>query len=97
MSGAEPVARPDQHGGASLEKLHSRWRLRDDDANEWIWTPRAQRRHDLSPWLEVPVPMSVQEALWRAGQLPPPYQDLNSRFAEWMEHRDWVYGLDFLL
>src|SRR3712207_954120 len=97
MSRTEPIAGPEQRGGASIESLPPRWRLRDDNANEWIWTPRAQRRHDLSTWLEVPVPMSVQEALWRAGQLPDPYRDLNSRLAEWVEHRDWVYGLDFPL
>ncbi|MDQ5866718.1 MAG: hypothetical protein M3390_13475, partial [Chloroflexota bacterium] len=95
--GVEPVAEPGQRGGNLLESLPPRWRLRDDNPNEWIWTPRAQRRHDLSTWLEVPVPMSVHEALWRAGQLPDPYRDLNSRLAEWVEHRDWVYGLDFPL
>lgn len=73
------------------------WRLRDDNPNEWTWTPRAQRRHDLSGWLPVSLPMSVQEALWRAKQLPHPYRDLNSRAAEWVEHRDWVFGLDFEL
>ncbi|HEX8220929.1 MAG TPA: glycoside hydrolase family 2 TIM barrel-domain containing protein [Chloroflexia bacterium] len=93
----EPLAVAGQHGGYSIASLPPRWRLRDDNPNEWIWTPRAQRRHDLSQWLEVPVPMSVQEALWRTGQLPHPYRDLNSRLAEWVEHRDWVYGLDFPL
>ena len=92
-----PLAGPSQHGGSSIEGLPPCWRLRDDNPNEWIWTPRAQRRHDLSQWLEVPVPMSVQEAFWRAGQLANPYRDLNSRLAEWVEHRDWVYGLDFSL
>ncbi|MDQ5822674.1 MAG: hypothetical protein M3441_00490 [Chloroflexota bacterium] len=93
--GVEQVAEAGRRGGDLLQSLPSRWRLRDDNPNEWIWTPRAQRRHDLSTWLEVPVPMSVQEALWRAGQLPDPYRDLNSRLAEWVEHRDWVYGLNF--
>lgn len=93
---ARPLFRS-QLGGSSVESLPPRWRLRDDNPNEWIWTPRAQRRHDLSEWLEVPVPMTVQEALWRAGQLPNPYRDLNSRLAEWVQHRDWVYGLDFPL
>jgi beta-mannosidase len=71
------------------------WRMRDDNANEWIWTPRAQRRHDLSDWIPVDLPMSVQEALLRANQIPDPYRDLNSRAAEWVEHRDWIFGLDF--
>lgn len=71
------------------------WRMRDDNPNEWIWTPRAERRHDLSEWLPVDLPMSVQEALWKAKHIPHPYRDLNSRAAEWIEHRDWVFGLDF--
>src|SRR5438477_12842608 len=71
------------------------WRLSDDNPNEWLWTNRAQRRHDLSDWLEVSVPTSVQAALLRAGRIPHPYRDLNSRAAEWVEHRDWVFGLDF--
>jgi beta-mannosidase len=71
------------------------WRMRDDNANEWIWTPRPQRRHDLSEWMPVDLPMSVQEALWRAGHITDPYRDLNSRTAEWVEHRDWIFGLDF--
>ncbi|MEO8286104.1 MAG: glycoside hydrolase family 2 TIM barrel-domain containing protein [Chloroflexota bacterium] len=71
------------------------WRMRDDNPNEWIWTPRVQRRHDLSTWLTVDLPESVQEALWCAGQIQHPYRDLNSRDAEWVEHRDWVFGLDF--
>src|SRR5690349_7491563 len=73
------------------------WRLYDDNPNEWIWTPRAGRRHDLSRWLPVTLPVSVQEALWGAGRLRHPYRDLHSRAAEWVEHRDWVFGCDFLL
>jgi beta-mannosidase len=69
--------------------------MRDDNPNEWIWTPRGRRRHDLSRWQPVKLPTSVQEALWRAGRIPNPYRDLNSRAAEWVEHRDWVFGLDF--
>lgn len=34
--------------------------------------------------------------LKEAGEIKHPYHDLNSREAEWIEHRDWVYNLDFL-
>src|SRR4051812_9104589 len=71
------------------------WRLRDDNPNEWLWGNRARRRHELAEWLAVRVPAAVQEALLAAGQLPDAYVDLNTRLAEWVEHRDWVYGLDF--
>lgn len=82
---------------ASLIPHFFAWRLLDDNPNEWEWTNRARRRHDLSAWLPVTVPTSVQEALWRAGRLPHPYRDLNSRAAAWVEHRDWVFGADFAL
>jgi beta-mannosidase len=74
-----------------------RWYLLDDNQNEWEWGKRARRRHDLSTWLPVDVPTSVQEALWHARRIPHPYRDLNTRAAEWVEHRDWVYGCDFVL
>ncbi|HUS16538.1 MAG TPA: glycoside hydrolase family 2 TIM barrel-domain containing protein [Chloroflexia bacterium] len=73
------------------------WRLRDDNPNEWTWTPRATRRHDLGDWLPVAVPAAVQTALQRAGRIRDPYRDLHSRAAEWIEHRDWIYGCDFPL
>src|SRR4051812_10037644 len=84
-----------QHATRSTQAWQ--WRLLDDNANEWEWGNRARRRHDLSSWLPVEVPVSVQEALWRAGRIPHPYLDLNSHAAEWVEHRDWVYGCDFVL
>jgi hypothetical protein len=62
--------------------LSAGWRLLDDNLNEWEWVDRARRRHDLGAWLPVGVPTSVQEALWRAGRIPHPYRDLNSRLAE---------------
>ena len=82
---------------ASLIPHSWSWRLYDDNPNEWVWTPRARRRHDLSEWLPVALPTGVQEALWRAGRLRHPYRDQNSRAAEWVEHRDWVFGCDFAL
>jgi beta-mannosidase len=78
-----------------LRVLDSGWRLLDDNPNEWEWSNRAQRQHDLSQWREVTLPASVQETLIKTGEIKHPYYDLNSREAEWLEHRDWVYGLDF--
>jgi beta-mannosidase len=75
--------------------LDSGWRLLDSNPNEWEWSNRARRQHDLSGWRAVTVPASVQAALLETGEIKHPYHDLNSREAEWIEHRDWVYGLDF--
>src|SRR5579884_2175768 len=81
-------------GGPEVRDLAGEWRLADDNPNEWAWVGRARRRHDLAAWLPVEVPSPVQEALWRAGRLAHPYRDLRSRDAEWVEHRDWIYGRD---
>lgn len=75
--------------------LDSGWRLLDANQNEWEWGNRARRRHDLAAWRAVAVPASVQTVLVEAGEIKHPYYDLNSREAAWLEHRDWVYGLDF--
>jgi beta-mannosidase len=80
-----------------LRFLDDGWRLLDDNPNEWALFNRASRRHDLTQWREITLPASVQETLIEAGEIKHPYYDLNSREAEWVEHRDWVYGLDFEL
>ncbi len=75
--------------------LNDGWRLLDSNPNEWEWSNRAARRHNLGGWRPVKIPASVQTALAEAGEIKHPYHDLNSREAAWIEHRDWVYGLDF--
>ncbi len=75
--------------------LDKGWRLLDGNPNEWEWSNRASRRHDLGEWRPVTLPASVQVSLLEAGEIKHPYYGLDSREAEWIEHRDWVYGLDF--
>lgn len=41
------------------------------------------------------VPGSVYADLLRAGLIPDPYRDLNSRQCEWVENRWWVYSTAF--
>lgn len=67
----------------------------DSNPNEWEWSNRARRQHVLGGWRPVKIPASVQTALVELGEIKHPYYDLNSREAEWIEHRDWVYALDF--
>ncbi len=46
----------------------------------------------LTPgWLPACVPGAVIGDLHRAGELPDPYVGRNSRFAEWVSARSWVY------
>jgi beta-mannosidase len=45
---------------------------------------------EIAP-IDAPVPGSVQTALLRAGVIPDWNVALNSRQAEWVENRDWIY------
>ncbi|HEX2911733.1 MAG TPA: glycoside hydrolase family 2 TIM barrel-domain containing protein [Chloroflexia bacterium] len=79
----------------TIQPLSGWWRLFDDNVNEWQWSKRSFQKHDLSDWRRVKVPGSIQEALWQLGEIKHPYHNLASRQAEWVEHRDWIYALDF--
>ncbi len=84
-----------QRGAAPISLAEFDWRLRDEPPNEWAWFKRSAQQHDLAQWCPVAICASVQQALQTAGLLPELYRDLNTRAAEWTEHRDWIYGLDF--
>src|SRR5689334_827348 len=87
------ISPPSGAGVLSLAALD--WRLRAELPNEWAWFRRATQLHDLAHWQPVTVRASVQQALQSAGLLPELYRDLNTLVAEWTEHRDWIYALDF--
>ena len=42
-------------------------------------------------WIPAEVPCTVQWALYRAGQLPHPYQHLNSQQYSWVDEKVWYY------
>jgi cell pole-organizing protein PopZ len=42
-------------------------------------------------WLSATVPGAVIDDLFRAGELPDPRRARNSRSAEWVAERSWVY------
>ncbi|MBP6963942.1 MAG: hypothetical protein KBC96_06000 [Armatimonadetes bacterium] len=46
--------------------------------------------YDMSWWTDATVPGAVQADLLRAGLIPDPYQDLNSRLIEWVAAREWA-------
>ena len=65
------------------------WQLKGFIGEEW-------RRHvnkpwDAPGWLPARVPGSVVDDLVRAGEVPTPYFERNSRLAEWAAERTWVY------
>jgi beta-mannosidase len=48
-------------------------------------------------WRQGSVPGSVLDDLWRLGEVPNPYEGLNSLACEWVPQRDWVYRKQFKL
>ena len=52
---------------------------------------------DVHGWIPARVPGSVLDDLVRAGQVPDPMVDLNSRATEWVAQRSWVYRREVTL
>ncbi len=50
---------------------------------------------DEPGWLRAHVPGSIVDDLWRAGDVPDPYVECNSRAAEWAADRAWLYATTF--
>jgi beta-mannosidase len=85
------------------------WTMREALGETWRWyvdqrparwgnnVDTAARRGQSAPgWWPARVPGSVVTDLWRAGELPDPYQGRNTRAVEWTASRSWVYrrGVD---
>lgn len=67
------------------------WQLRGCLGREWEWHVGAEKPWDAPGWLPARVPGSVVDDLVRAGEIPTPYFERNSRLAEWVAERAWVY------
>ena len=65
------------------------WQVKGWLGDEWRW--HLNKPWEMPGWLPARVPGSVVDDLARAGELPDVYHGRNSRFAEWVEHRTWVY------
>ena len=65
------------------------WQLRGCLGDEWKW--HVNKPWDAPGWLPARVPGSVIDDLSRAGEVPDPYRMRNSRLAEWVPERTWVY------
>ena len=46
-------------------------------------------------WIRTAAPSTVQWALYRAGELPHPYEHLNSKQYEWVDQKVWYYRRSF--
>jgi beta-mannosidase len=65
------------------------WEVRGCLGDEWQW--HVHKPWDAPGWIPARVPGSVIDDLWRSGELPDPYHGRNSRLAEWVPERSWVY------
>jgi beta-mannosidase len=80
-------------GAAGTRSLDGEWRLRGFLGDERRWARLGEPHPD---WLTGHVPGCVVDDLWRAGEVPDPYRERNSRFAEWAAERSWVYQRSFV-
>jgi beta-mannosidase len=67
----------------------SDWQFRGWLGDEWRW--HVAKPWDAPGWLPARVPGSVVDDLVRAGEVPTPYFERQSRLAEWAAERTWVY------
>jgi beta-mannosidase len=72
-----------------VTRLEEGWQLKGWVGEEWRW--HLTKPWDAPGWLPARVPGSVVDDLVRAGEVPTPYVERNSRAAEWAATRTWVY------
>jgi beta-mannosidase len=65
------------------------WQLRGCLGDEWRW--HVAKPWDAPGWLPARVPGSVLDDLVRAGEVPDLWFERNSRLAEWVPSRSWIY------
>jgi len=65
------------------------WQFRGWVGEEWRW--HVTKPWDAPGWLPARVPGSVVDDLVRAGEVADPYFERQSRLAEWVAARTWVY------
>jgi beta-mannosidase len=65
------------------------WQLKGWLGDEWRW--HVDKPWDAPGWLPAHVPGSVIDDLVRAGEIPTPYVERQSRASEWVANRTWVY------
>jgi beta-mannosidase len=65
------------------------WQLKGWLGDEWRW--HVNKPWDAPGWLPARVPGSVIDDLVRAGEVPSPTFERDSRASEWVPNRTWVY------
>jgi beta-mannosidase len=72
------------------------WQVRGCLGDEWRWHAGRGKPWDAPGWLPARVPGSVLDDLVRAGEIASPYHERDSRLAEWVPERAWLYRRRFV-
>ncbi|NMC20918.1 MAG: beta-mannosidase, partial [Thermogutta sp.] len=82
----QPYRITPRHGDQHLS-LDGRWQLSYRDSA--VATP--EDLDSEGKWISADVPGTVQWALYRAGELPHPYEHLNAKKYAWVDEKVWYY------
>jgi len=75
--------------------LDGQWKLRELDFSK-DYFDAAPNVSDLSDdWLDVQVPGDVHPSLVKAGRIPDPFVDINSRHCAWIRQKSWYFKRPF--
>ena len=72
------------------------WKIKEFIGLDWVWRDSVKPdTQDVRWWYPASVPGTVLYDIWKAGKVPDPYYELNSKFCEWVPARTWVYRKEF--
>ena len=72
------------------------WKIKEFIGLDWVWRDSVKPDTGDTRWWEpATVPGTVLHDMWKAGKVPDPYFELNSRYCEWVPERTWVYRKEF--
>jgi len=77
-----------------LSLCGSDWQMAGFIGEDWRFKKAYQKETQVKDWLPATVPGSVHWDLLKAGEIPDPYFERNSRLVEWVHQRHWVYKRD---
>lgn len=81
---------------AETLSLNGTWRFKEFIGMDWVWRDSVMpKTNDVRWWMDAAVPGSVASDVLNAGLIADPYFELNSKQAEWISARTWVYRRRF--
>lgn len=74
----------------------SDWKMKEFVGMDWVWRDSVMPdTKDVRWWYPASVPGSVLHDLIQQQRVPDPYYEQNSKLAEWVPARTWVYRKEF--